>query len=41
MRTLSMEKMKCTEVDFINFDPKDDPNLNKGTEEGMKLLMEM
>ena len=33
-------KIKCSEVDYINFDPSNDKNLNQGMGEGMKLLME-
>ena len=40
MKVLTMERMKCNTVDFANFDADADPNLNKDTSEGMKVLME-
>lgn len=40
MKALTMDRMKCNTVDFANFDADADPNLNKDTSEGMKVLME-
>ena len=39
MKDLTMERMKCNTVDFLNFDHKEDPNLNQDTSNGMEILM--
>ena len=40
MRELTMERMKCDTVDFASFNASADPNLNKDTSEGMKVLLQ-
>ena len=39
MKDLTMERMKCNTVDFLNFDHQKDPNLNQDTSNGMEILM--
>ena len=39
MKGLTMDRMKCNTVDFLNFDSDSDPNLNKDTAQGMEILM--
>ena len=39
MKGLTMERMKCNTVDFLNFDHQTDPNLNQDTADGMQILI--
>ena len=39
MKDLTMDRMKCNTVDFLNFDHQTDPNLNQDTADGMQILM--
>ena len=39
MKALTMDRMRCSTVDFANFDASTDPNLNQDTAEGMRVLL--